>query len=212
VKSIARSLFLVGLLMAWNAAGDRISDRLGIETESFASPWKFPLIALGTAITCVGIVGGGVVLWGNISLRELGWTRPTVGEVVLGLAQTAICCAMIVAVYVAFGALAELGKMMTSLTLGQRVFFATMGIRNAFVEESLFRGDLFRGIDARFGTIAAVILSSVAFALFHRTLSPIPLAMKFAMGIVFALGVARTRSLIPSGLAHAVVWAIMANA
>jgi hypothetical protein len=32
-----------------------------------------------------------------------------------------------------------------------------------------------------------VVLSSILFALFHRTLAPVPLGMKFVLGVSFAV-------------------------
>jgi membrane protease YdiL (CAAX protease family) len=122
---------------------------------------------------------------------------------------------MVAGVYAAFGGWAglhDLAHTMASLGLAQRVFFAVMGVRNAFLEESLFRGDLQLSLEPKVGKYSAVLLSSLAFALFHRTLAPVPLAMKFATGLLFGVAASRTRSLVPSALAHALMWAILANA
>jgi membrane protease YdiL (CAAX protease family) len=215
-RDSGRALCLVAVATVWNYASDRIADHLGVETESFASPWKFPLVALGTTITCAGIVGLGTLVWGRTSLRDLGWTLSNPRRLVfIGLLQAAAIVGMIVAIYAVFGGLSgvrELGHDLASLSFGQRAFFALMGVKNAFFEESLFRGDLIRSLARRMSTTAAVIVSSAVFALYHRTLDPVPLLMKFAMGVLFALSATRTRSLVPSALSHALVWAIMCNA
>jgi membrane protease YdiL (CAAX protease family) len=212
---IARALFLVGVVTAWNYASDRLADLAGVDTGSFSSPWKFPLIVLGTAITCGGVVGLGSVVWGKTTLRELGWrfSHP-LRLVLVGVAQTAAIIAMIVSLYGFFGGRAgirELGHALASLSVGQRVFFALMGVKIAFFEETLFRGDLLGALSRRLGALPAIILSSVAFALYHRTLAPVPLMMKFVMGFIFAFAASRTRSLVPSALAHALIWAILCN-
>lgn len=212
---IARALFLVVVVTAWNYASDRLSDWAILKTESFSSPLKFPLIALGTLITCGGVVGLGSVVWGQRSLRELGWTfaRP-LRLVLVAVVQTAAILALIVLAYGLFGGPAgirQLGQAVMSIPIGQRLFFAVMGVRNAFFEETLFRGDLQGALGRRMGALPAVLLSSAVFALYHRTLAPVPLAMKFLTGLVFALGVVRTRSLVPSALAHALVWAIVCD-
>jgi membrane protease YdiL (CAAX protease family) len=122
---------------------------------------------------------------------------------------------MMVSVYgIFFGGVAgirELGHALASLSISQRVFFALMGMKIAFFEESLFRGDLLHSLTPKLGTMAAMIVSSGIFALHHRTLAPIPLAMKFVMGFLFALSTVRTRSLVPSAVSHALLWAIMCN-
>jgi membrane protease YdiL (CAAX protease family) len=206
--SIARALFLVVAVTAWNYASDRLSDWAGVA-------WKFPLIALGTLITCGIVVGLGSVVWGKRSLRELGWTFAQPPRL-LGVAvvQTAAILALIVAVYGLFGGPAgirQLAQAVLSIPPGKRLFFAVMGVRNAFFEETLFRGDLQGALGRRMGALPAVLLSSIAFALYHRTLTPVPLAMKFITGLIFAYGVVRTRSLVPSALAHALVWAIVCD-
>jgi membrane protease YdiL (CAAX protease family) len=86
-----------------------------------------------------------------------------------------------------------------------------MGAKVAFVEETLFRGDLLASLRRRMGTNAAIVVSSAVFAIFHRTLEPVPLVMKFLMGALFAIATTRTRSLVPAALAHALLWAIVAD-
>lgn len=216
MKSIARSIVLVALTMAWHQAADWISDRIHNDTDTFASPWKIPMFLLGTLITCGLIVGLGIVKWGKTSLRDLGWTSKNIGvAIAVGLIQSAVIIAAIGGVYFAMGGmegLREYGHAIVSLTIAQRVFFTVAGIRNAFFEETLFRGDLSKAIEVRFGAIAAVVLSSAVFALHHRTLSPISLGMKFAMGAIWALSAIRMKTLVPSALSHALTWAIVANA
>jgi membrane protease YdiL (CAAX protease family) len=85
------------------------------------------------------------------------------------------------------------------------------GVKIAFFEESLFRGDLLRSLAARTGPWVAMLVSSAVFALYHRTLAPLPLFLKFAMGMVWAASASRTHSLVPSALSHALLWAIIAD-
>jgi membrane protease YdiL (CAAX protease family) len=214
-RGIARSLALVAALTAWNYASDRWSDRLGIATDSFASPWKVPLIACGTTITLGGVVGLGSLVWGRTSLRGLGWTLHKPRHwVALGLVQTVFLVGVIFGVIAVAGgidAARDLGDAVASTSIGMRAFFAVMGVRNAVLEESLFRGDRLRSLEPRLGAAGAVIASSVAFAAYHRTLVPFPLLMKFVMGLVFAASASRTRSLVPSAIAHALLWAVLCD-
>jgi membrane protease YdiL (CAAX protease family) len=214
-RGTARSLALVAALTAWNYASDQWSDRLGIETDSFASPWKMPMILVGTTLTLGGIVGLGSLVWGRTTLLGLGWTfREPWRWVIVGLAQTALIVGVIFAVVGVIGgtdAVRGLGEAVTSTSPGMRAFFAVMGVRNALLEESLFRGDLLRTLEPRLGSAGAVVASSAVFAAYHRTIAPVPLFMKFIMGLVFAASASRTRSLVPSAIAHALVWAVLCD-
>ncbi len=214
-SSLGRVLFLIAILVLWHEASDRISDALGIETESFASPWKWPLIFVGTLVQYGGILWLGTIVWGKTSLRDLGWrfSRP-LRLIAIGLLETAAICGLIVGAYglmAGLDGIRGLGDAIVSLTPAQRLFFTVSGIKIAIFEESLFRGDLMRALEQRIGVFGAIVVSSAVFSLHHRTLEPVPLVMKFLMGLIFALGMARTRSLLPSALAHALVWAIIAN-
>ncbi len=68
-------------------------------------------------------------------------------------------------------------------------------------EELVFRGYLQRVLGARYGTMRAVIVTSVLFAAIH--LNPASLLALFALGVVFALLRVWTGSIWPAILAHA---------
>lgn len=76
---------------------------------------------------------------------------------------------------------------------------------------SLFRGLLLQSLSAKWGRVAAVVLSSVLFAVFHRITAPPFLLLKFLFGAVSAVSVVLTRSLIPTAIAHAAMWAIFGD-
>jgi membrane protease YdiL (CAAX protease family) len=214
-RTIVRPLLLVVAYAAWNHGSDIVSDRLHTDTLGFASPWKLPLIALGFAFGIGGLIGLGCVVWGRQSLHSLGWTFANPRRLVLvGLGQTALFIALVVAVYGVLGGrqgIRELAVTLVTMPLGRRLYFAVMGTKVAFIEETLFRGDLLRSLQSRLGTSAAVLLSSAVFAIYHRTLEPVPLAMKFVMGLLFAAAAVRARSLVPSTLAHSLLWAIVCD-
>lgn len=208
-----RAAALVLVLMAWNAASDAIFD--GLDAGADGSPWRLPLILLGTLVTVGGVVGLGCVVAGRRSLRELGWTfeRPLL-LVAIGLAATALVVGMVFGAYAFMGGVAavrELATTLAAMPFAERAVFFVLGAKVAFVEETLFRGDLLRTLRARIGVVAAVILSSVVFALFHRTTDVLPLTMKLLFGLVFALTMVRTGSLWPSAIAHTLMWAIVAD-
>jgi membrane protease YdiL (CAAX protease family) len=212
---VLRPLLLVAIYAAWNYASDVVSARLHTDELGFASPWKLPLVVLGFVFALGGLVGLGSVVWGRTSLRALGWTFENPRRLILvGLLQLGVFLALVVGVYAAFGGLQgvrELAATLVTMPLGRRLYFAVMGSKVAFVEETLFRGDLLRAVESRFGGAAAVVASSAVFAVYHRTLEPVPLAMKFLMGLLFAASALRTRSLLPSTLAHALLWAIVCD-
>jgi len=75
------------------------------------------------------------------------------------------------------------------------------------VEEWLFRGVIFRALDAglvarwgRRGTVAAVALSALIFALAHAEWLQLP--GLFFLGVVLAIVVLRTRRLVPAVATH----------
>jgi membrane protease YdiL (CAAX protease family) len=212
---VLRPLFLVALYAGWNYASDVVSDRLHTDELGFASPWKLPLIVLGFVFALGGLTALGSVVWGRTSLRALGWRFENPRRLVLvGLVQLALFVALVVAVYAIIGGASgvrSLAATLVTMPLGRRLYFAVMGTKVAFVEETLFRGDLLLSIERRFGTTAAVLGSSAVFALYHRTLDPVPLVMKMLLGLLFAASAVRTRSLLPSTLAHALLWAIVCD-
>jgi membrane protease YdiL (CAAX protease family) len=200
-SNVARAMFLVVLLAAWKLCLDALSAALG-------PSWRQPLILLG-------IVGLGCVVWGRSSLRELGWRfdRP-LRLAWVTLLLTALESAMIYGAYAIIDGtegMLSLTAAVASISVSARLFFLVMGILVAFVEESLFRGDLLRALQAKSGSTAAVIASSVVFGLYHLNVTPLPLAMKTAFGVMFAVAALRTGSLVPAAIAHALMWTIFAN-
>ncbi len=68
-------------------------------------------------------------------------------------------------------------------------------------EELLFRGLILRGFMQRYGTVPAVLLSTLLFALVH--VNPYQFASAITMGVFLAWLFVRTRSLWPCIIAHA---------
>ena len=69
-----------------------------------------------------------------------------------------------------------------------------------FIEEMLFRGLILRSFLQNYSSISAIALSSLLFALFHFTVSQLPVA--FILGCFLGWLYLRTKSLWPSILAH----------
>jgi uncharacterized protein len=75
-----------------------------------------------------------------------------------------------------------------------------VGLAPAITEELLFRGFIGRGLVARYGAVAGVLLTSLLFGLNH--LDPPHIAATFAMGIYFHFAYLMTRSLWVPMLMH----------
>jgi uncharacterized protein len=76
-------------------------------------------------------------------------------------------------------------------------------------EEVMFRGLILRGFLRRFNVAAAFVLSSMLFGLVH--MNPWQFVSATALGVLFAWWYARTQSLIPSMIGHALINATVAG-
>lgn len=103
----------------------------------------------------------------------LGWTRPRLRDVVLGLA-------ILAALYAAFGALlffsgnaaGAVGDYRAAMAAGMSPWWFVLKwwptlILSPFVEETFFRGFLWRGVQFYYGNWIAFLVSTVLFALMH---------------------------------------------
>lgn len=217
-RDLALAVALVGAFMAWNALSDVLFQRLQLGALSLHEPLRLSILLLGAAVTLLGIVWLGCVRLGLGSLRALGWTargRPG-WMLAFGLLQT-VCFSLMAftAAAALLGGREGIGILATAATTmpaSERTFYVIMGSKVSFVEESLFRGFLLQSLSAKWGLVAAIVLSSVLFAVFHRLTSPPFLLLKFLFGAVSAVSVVLTRSLIPTAIAHAALWAIFGDA
>ncbi len=75
-----------------------------------------------------------------------------------------------------------------------------LGIIPPICEEVLFRGLIFNGLRKSHSDVFAVVFSALLFALMHGSLEQ--LVFPFIMGMVFAIIVLRTGSIVPSILVH----------
>jgi membrane protease YdiL (CAAX protease family) len=217
LPSIARVLLLVVAMTIWADVNDWLAAKYHLGTVS--------LNVLRTIVDCGGVVWLGCVVWGGSSLRDLGWRFDRLPLLIAtGLAQTALVIGAIFALVTLRGGLAdarELAQDVAALTVGKHVFYGVLGAKVAFWEETLFRGDLLRALSSRMHAGAAVVLSSVVFALYHfhfsdiagsiRDIFSLGIVFKLVPGLAFALSTVRLRSLLPGAIAHALLWAIMGD-
>ena len=78
---------------------------------------------------------------------------------------------------------------------------AALALTPAFVEELFFRGFVLNGLRGSLGVVAAVILSAVAFAMFHHSVHR--LVVTGTLGLLYGLLAVRSGSIWPSIIAHA---------
>jgi len=204
---IARALSVVAVLSAWNAYSGALAARFGLR--------GLPILALDLAVYLGLVVGVGCVWLGERSLRELGLRFSRLPRSVgYGVLQTALLVGLVFGVYAALGGyngVRGLAGAIATMPFEERLGYLLAGLKVAFVEEIVFRGDLLGRISERAGVVAGVVLSSAVFALYHRTLAPVPLVMKGVFGLIFAVFTLRTRSLVPSVLGHWWLWVIVGD-
>jgi membrane protease YdiL (CAAX protease family) len=80
------------------------------------------------------------------------------------------------------------------------LFVIAIGVLPALCEEMLFRGFLYTSLRWKFGPFLSMLISAILFAAVH--MDPGAFAQLFVLGFVFAFVMERTRSLIPSMVAH----------
>jgi len=80
------------------------------------------------------------------------------------------------------------------------VALITIALLPAICEEIVFRGVLTRGLATRFRPEPAIVIAAALFSLYH--LKPIQMPSTFTLGLVFGALTLRSRSVIPSMLAH----------
>lgn len=124
---------------------------------------KFVVIVLAVKLTVIPV-------------RDyLGWNRPRVSDVALGVGVVLAVCGLIVALVFLTGNgpdfVAEYRAAMANgmspwwyvFRLWPAIFLA------AFVEESFFRGFMWRGIEAYHGKVTALLITSILFAAMHHS-------------------------------------------
>jgi membrane protease YdiL (CAAX protease family) len=141
----------------------------------------------------------------RIPLRDyLGWNRPRAVDVALGVA-------LVVAYYVAFAFfLAAIGQIApaiqdyrSTIAAGTPPWWFVLEYWPAillapFVEESFFRGFLWRGVQFRFGNAAAFVLTTALFVAMHYEY--------WMRGGVFDPGAFLVQYVIPSSIFGALRW------
>jgi CAAX protease family protein len=185
----AIALFVVLLLAMWVPAGWLIHDRgmLTLLAVFFATA----LIALGVAMAPMGRAAVPA-----LGFRRVGW-RPLVLGSVVGLALSIAASQVGLepqGIKEAMEVVREPGMFVPSL--------AVIAGLAPLVEELVFRGLLYGWVAGRWGTMAAWIVSSLAFAAAH--IEPAHIILVLPLAFWFGWLRRRTDSLWPSLVAHMV--------
>lgn len=215
--TLARALALVGLqtllLAAGGLAARAVAAAQGLDPEQLLSAPSPAVLAVIVAVGLTGVVG--LVWWGSVrapgrTFADLGWRLDRLPRhVAVGLAAGAACLALELGALAAVGvAPREALAAMAAFTPGERAVFALVGLQAAFVEESLFRGNLLDALRTRLPTLAAVAVSAVIFSAYHPTPSPLGLGVKAGFGLVYAAARLGSGSLVAPAIAHAIVWIV----
>ena len=185
----ALAIFIVVVLLLWVPAGWLLHDR-GMVTL-LAVFFATALIALSVAMAPMGLAA-----LPALGFRRVGWRPLVLGSVValalsiavsqFGLEPQGIKEAMEV--------VREPGMLAPSL-------FVIAGLA-PLVEELVFRGLLYGWVAGRWGTAAAWIVSSLAFAAAH--VEPAHIILVLPLALWFGWLRRRTDSLLPSLVAHMV--------
>jgi membrane protease YdiL (CAAX protease family) len=165
--------------------------------------------AVSSAFAVLVLVRHGSVTRGHGNWRQLGWhSDGLTRRLALGVAVGAACIAIDVTTSLFLGAtLADDLDTITGYSLSQRAVFVAIGLQAAFVEESLFRGNLQPLLVARWGRVAGLLVTAAVFSAYHLDPRPFSLATKFLVGLVYGVAREATKgSLVASGFGHLLVW------
>jgi membrane protease YdiL (CAAX protease family) len=178
-----------------------------------APPAAFLLLAI-IAFLQVGIVVGlGLLRWGRVSLRDLGWhSDDWSGDIGRGIVGFCIVAAIAIGIRASVsgaGTVFDAWHIVAQYSLAQRALFLVIGLIAAFTEESIFRGYLQPSLVERFGRAQGVLGTAAFFAVYHLQFAPVRLLALFLTGLVYGELRARTGSLIAPAVANLLCWAVL---
>jgi membrane protease YdiL (CAAX protease family) len=189
-----------------------LAGRFAPDPEQPYAPSTF----LFTFLFVTAAVGsGGLVWWASVrsvgrSWRELGWHADALPRRLgLGLLGGALAVGVVVLIRLALGDTIDgVLAVLRDVPLPQRLVFTAIGLQAAFVEESLFRGNLQPLLQARLGRVGGLLATAAIFAVYHLNPRLPGLLGKFALGLVFGGLRGRDGSLVPGAIAHALLWVV----
>ena len=107
--------------------------------------------------------------------------------------------------------LSEIIDSVKGQTAAERITFMAIGIQAAFIEESLFRGNLLPALEKKMNGKAALPLSAVLFAAYHLNPNPVSLVGKTMSGLVYATLRKAKGSLVAPAIAHGLFWTVVGS-
>jgi membrane protease YdiL (CAAX protease family) len=161
------------------------------------------LLAAAFAYVFLGIVA-------RASWADLGFSRAKLGKnLALGVATFAVGAVYVLVRLRAEGELGESMATFSAYTLGQRIEMSLVGVHVIFGEEMLFRGYLQPGLRARFSAPVAIGITALVFAAYHVEFAPGAFLGHVFWGILWGTVREKTKSTLPSSVAHFLNWAFI---
>jgi len=185
----ALAIFIVVVLLLWVPAGWLLHDR-GMVTL-LAVFFATALIALSVAMAPMGLAA-----LPALGFRRVGWRPLVLGSVVALALSIAVS---------QFGLEPQGIKEAMEVVREPGMFVPSLAVIAGLaplVEELVFRGLLYGWVAGRWGTVAAWIVSSLAFAAAH--VEPAHIILVLPLALWFGWLRRRTDSLLPSLVAHMV--------
>lgn len=216
--SSARIAHAVGLALANQAALvvplAAIAPRLMGDEDPFdAPPAAFLLLAIIVLLQAGLVVGLGLLRWGRLSLRDLGWRSDTAArDVGRGFVGFALVTVVVMGSQFAKRggpAVFEAWQLVLRYSPAQRALFFFVGVIAAFGEESIFRGYLQPSLMKRVGGVGGVLVTAAFFSFYHLRFAPLRLLGLFLIGLVYGVLRGRDRSLLAPAVAHGLCWAVL---
>lgn len=165
------------LLIYWLAlrpSGQRFAEALRIKMRTSTSG-PFKIVFMGILAWCSAIPVVFAAAW--VATKYLGSghsDNPVIGQIVQAASA--------------------------SNPLAIILFYFTLGVMAPVFEEILFRGFLYSALKVRIGAFLSMLASAAVFSIMHFDKGGV--LMLFAIGFVLAFAFERTRSLVPSMIAH----------
>ncbi len=209
---LAHALLLVVLLALARVLGffalGRLTGRADLEVVDGT---VFALLLATSVLSLGGVIGLGLLVWGRVSLAELGWRTDRLGpDLARGVLGGLGACAIVLLVQMTAGATAaEVLQAWASVSPLERLLTVLIGVEAALSEESLFRGDLQPTLQRMLGRGAGLLLTALIFAAYHLRFGLWGLMAKTALGLLFGILRDRTARLVSPALAHGIAWTVM---
>ena len=209
---LAHALLLVVLLAMTRVVGFLLLARItGRGDLGVINGWTFAALLAASVLSLGGVIGLGLLVWGRVSLAELGWRAERIGpDLLRGAVGGAACSGIVLLISMSRGATAtETLQGWWEVPFLERLLGMLIGVEAALTEETLFRGDLQPTVQRILGRGAGQILTAVLFALYHLQFGLWGLLGKTAFGLVFGLLRDRTGRLVSPAVAHWISWTVL---